>query len=563
MQLSARVTEANNDTDPDAGAYPPCATRLESVKPQSRLSRGPITLCIVAIASLALILRTQHVSRVSFDFDEACSWKISQFPWDEMIEGVSHDAHPPLYYIFLKGLGALGVSSPPAIRASSVAFGVATVLAAFWFLWTALSSPQMRLSETERGLLALFAAALVATSALHVEMSLRARPYPLGTVLTLLAGTFLIRATRRVGTAKDWGAFIVSTTMLSMVHYYALFTVAALLLAAVLDVFFNYLRNGWNPEIRRSVFGLGVAAWGLQLVWVFWLPVFLFQRQRTTAQLWMGPLNWNEFCNNCWMALAGGQSVAVPAGCEWIAPSFWGGVVIALFVCGGSTGRVAAICAGLPVLETAGYCLAVRSIIGVKYLIFAQVFLLIATSLLIAKLRYSSLRVITAAGLLIWTGYWSWKHAEYRDDLVRFAGAEGAVKYLDRFRLPEEPVIVGSQFVHPIVQTYSAHPAAIYTNYGRNHRSDILGGPPLRLEDYANVSELLKHPPDHLWTIDVFDLFRQGSRFEASLPGDWKIVRQEEFREPFGIACVLAVREYRQVTNRSKPPEHDSNPAVE
>src|SRR5690242_13402100 len=101
-------------------------------------ARAPVVYGLTAIASLALIVRTHHIGDVTMYFDECCSWIISQQPWDEMLDALSRDAHPPVYYALLKGWGFIG-NSPEVIRGFSVLFGLGTILAAFWFVNTALT----------------------------------------------------------------------------------------------------------------------------------------------------------------------------------------------------------------------------------------------------------------------------------------------------------------------------------------------------------------------------------------------------------------------------------------
>ena len=596
-------------------SYLPMAVRGISLPDQRRGgTQAPVILCLAAILGIGLLLRTQHLSDLTMHFDECCSWKIGQFPWSEMIDAVARDAHPPLYYVLMKGMGLLGASSPLAVRGFSVFFGMATILAAFWFVRTARAGPAC-LSGTEPGrrdacttstgdipqgtspgkpgeaglaaahgvcdlhsepaaartgagdrdFAAVLAAALVAGSAMHVEMSLQARPYTLGTFLTLVSATFLLRATRQAATprlrfglvcAVDWMGFAVTATMLSLTHYYALFTVAAELLFAVGLVLSELWRCGWSTRAKRLLAGFGLSAWGMQLVWSTWLPVFLFQRERSTPQLWMSPLDWSGFCANCWMALAGGQSSVVPPDWAWLAVAAWIGGVLSLFICGNQASRLAALCAGFPLAATVAYCLAVRNILGAKYLIFGQTFLLVATALLVARLRWLPVRLILAAGLLSWSGYWCWQHAATREYQASFPGVRGAVAYLDEKRLADEPVIVGSPFVSIIVQRYTAHAEGIYVRYGGDHRRDMLGGPPLREQEYQDVESRLATAGRRVWTVDVFELFGPTSKFECNLPREWTLVGQKEFREAYGMPCILAIREHR----RRKPDEGEGTP---
>lgn len=522
---------------------------IERIDCRARKNWGPVLLCLLGVVGFAVLLRTQHLSDISLHFDECCSWKISQFPWHEMLDAVSRDAHPPLYYVLMKGMGLLGAHSSAALRGVSVFWGVATVGAAFWFVrtsFTEVPNSQPGMPQGIRDLAAMLAAALVAAGTLHVEMSMQARPYTLGTFLTLLSGGLLLRAVRPTGTVLDWFGFAAAATALSLTHYYCLFTVAALFLFGAEEALRGLWREGWSSTTKRILAGLALAAWGIQLAWACWWPVFLFQRSRSTPQLWMGPLDWRDLCANCWLALAGGTSSMVPEGWSSLSVFIWVGTVLSLWLCGGRAERLAAIGAGFPLAATIVYGLTVRNILGAKYLIFAQIFLLLGWSLLAVRLRWKPAQVGFAAALLAWSGFWSWNYAEHREYLASFPGVQGAVTYLEHWRRTDDPIIVGSPFVSIIVQKYATDPDGIYVRYAGDHRRDILGGPPLREAEYRDLEQHWGPGVDRLWTVDVYELFGPNSRFEVQLPKDWTLVRQEEFREANGIACVMAVREYQR-----------------
>lgn len=520
---------------------------------QLNAGRWPVLFCLIGVAGFALLLRTQHLTDISLHFDECCSWKISQFPWNEMLDAVSRDAHPPVYYVLLKGLGTLGLDSPAAIRGFSVLWGLATVGAAYCFVLTALSTtPDDRnaLSSSDHTFAAVLAAALVAASALQVEMSLQARPYSLGTFLTLLSGVFLLRAVRPTGRAFDWAGFAASATMLSLTHYYGMFSAVALFLFGAGALTRAAWCTGWSPDTKRLLAGLGLSVWGVQFAWAFWLPTFLFQQARSTRQLWMAPLKWEDLSTTCWMVLAGGQTSSVPKDWAWLAVAVWITTILALMMFGRQGDRLAAVCAGFPVAAVVAYGLAVRNILGVKYLIFAHVFFLVGWALVAARLPWKPARALLAIGLLAWSGYWCWQHSEIRESQANVPGVRGAVVYLDQRRGPGEPVVVGSPFVHPIVQKYANDKTSIYVRNLGNHRDNILGGPPLRDEEYRDLDRVLERSGDRVWAIDVYDMFGPQTRFEAGLSGDWQLIGQEEFREAYGMACVLAVREYHRTGQR-------------
>jgi hypothetical protein len=535
------------------------------------------TFWLAGVLAIALFLRIQRIADLTMYFDECCSWKISQFPWDEMIDAISRDAHPPLYYMLMKGMGFLGASSPVAVRGFSVFFGLATIAAAFWLVKTMQTEatvtkprppgghPDVQLSavvdevageqsdceratrvrETDREMIPVLAAGLVAASALHVELSQQARPYTLGTFLMLISATFLLRSLRS-GRMLDWVGFGTTATLLSLTHYFCLFIVGAEFLFATAVIVTVLRRSGWCSHSKRQLLGFAFCAWGLQAVWSTWLTVFLFQRERSTQQLWMSPLDWEGFSANCWMALAGGSTSSAPPHWAWLAVTGWVGAVFALLCLGSQSCRLAAWCAGIPLAATLIYCLTVRNILGVKYLIFAQTFLLITAALLVARIHWRPVRWIVAGGLLCWSGYWCWQHAALRDYQASYPGISGAVAYLDGKRLADEPVVVGSPFVSIIFQRYTVHPKGIFVRYTRDHRADMLGGPPLREQDYRDVESHIGPTVQRAWTVDAYELFGPASHFEATLPGKWTEVGHETFRELYGLSCSVVVREHKR-----------------
>lgn len=504
--------------------------------------RGPEYLVLAGIVLIAVLLRTQLISEVTFSFDEACSWKISQFSWAETWNAVSRDAHPPLYYALLKAWGALIGDNAAGIRCFSVLMGAGSVIAAYAFVRTAMDK-----DESSSAFGPLLAAALVAGSALHVEMGLQARPYTLGTSLSLLSATFLIRWLRNQGTMIDWALFTGAICLLSFTHYYCLFTVGAECLFAAAVAVSTWFRKGWRGGGRRLVLGLLGSLWILQLAWSFWLPVFLDQRERSTSQLWMAPFQWSSFSATVGQVLAGGQLISHPEAFGNIAIVAWIVAVLGLVLLGNRTARLAALCAALPLVAVIAYALIVRNILGGKYLIFAQTFLLVGVAMLAARIPWKSCRLLVAIGLCSWSTYWCLRHAEARDQLAQHAGVQDIVRFLKDRRKEDEPVLVSSHFVHPIVQFYLSDPTTLVrTQYFGIHSRDMLGGPPLRESEYRENDRIWELPTQCVWVVDVYNLFGEGQRLEVKAPQGWQMVGQEEFREAHGIACILAVREYRR-----------------
>jgi len=527
--------------------------------PANKDTQGPVILGLASVLGIALLLRTQHISDLTMQFDECCAWKMSQFPWIEMLDAVSRDAHPPLYYILMHCVGMIGAESPATLRGISVFFGLATIVAAFWFVRTAFvantlcvpSSADVSCPQTirrgDRDLAALLAAGLFAVNSLHVEMSLLARPYALGTFLTLISATFVLRAVRETGTITDWILFAVTATLLSLTNYYALFTVGAELLFAGGSLAGTAWRSGWSSRTKRIVQGLGLSALVIQFPWSFWLPSFLFQLKRTKTQLWMSPLDWQTVCNRCGILVASEGWSETLSRWEWSGVAVWVTTVMALFLFGRQAGRLAALGAGFPLAGIIAYSLAVRNIVDApRYMIFMQTLLLVGWAVLVARVPWRPARLALSAGLLAWGGYGCWLHSAYRDVMAGYPGASGATVYLNERRNADEPVIVGSAYIYPIVHKYATHKREIFVKYGGDHRLDLCGGGAIREEEYRHIESHWGLGVERVWTIDVFDDAGNAHCHETQPPEGWERVGQKEFRHIYHLPSVLAVREYRR-----------------
>lgn len=546
-----------------------------SAKVFSRITGG---LTALLVLSLALLLRMHCLTDVSFWFDEACSWRISQFPLLEMWSAISRDAHPPLFYLLQKIWQQVAGSTVLAARSLSVLLGMAVVVAA-WRLASAmaddtepLDSP--RLAEEVTLLPAApascidgggfgrqrqwpflaFTAILVALSPLHVELSQEARPYSLGTCLALLAGAALLQAVKHPANWKYWMCFWLAATLLSFTHYYGLLTVAALLLFGIGEAAGSAWRAGWTTRTKQLTAGICCAAWGLQLCWIPWLSTFLWQRQRTDTQLWMHPLEANECLQIGWSALAGGKTSEVWPPWTWMAGVVWIGVPTLLLWTPRRGGRLAALCIVVPILGSVAYSLSIRNILGVRYLVFAQVYLLAGSTFLIAQMRLRLLRVLFMACALAWSGYWCWKYAEQRNYYASASGLRGAMDFLDQVRQADAPVIVSSPFIYPVAIQYLHEPRGVMVQYRHDHLQDLLAGPCLRAEDYAGVSRMLQSGHYRIWTVDAVGLF--GGNAAVRLPERYELASESRFPEGFGIPMDVLVREYRR---RASPNAHEGS----
>ncbi len=495
-----------------------------------------------AVLCLSLLLRTRHIADVGLSFDESCSAKISTFAWPAMLDAIARDAHPPLYYVVLKAWRAVFGDSQVVLRSLSVVCGLATIVAAYWLMRAAPCDAATGglLSNRERRLAAILAAILIGASALHVSMSLEARPYTLGTLLAVTSAGMLLRALRSPHSWLALGLFALLAVMLSLTHYYGLFTALGELAFAVTVLAGEGLRTGWNDRTKRLAAGITFSVWVVQLAWVAWLPVFQSQRARANTQLWMSSLNWDEFGRVARETLAGEHAwPSATFGADVLAVGIWAHSLLALVLIGGRTGRLFALCAGVAWLGCILHAFAVRNILGVRYLILSHVFLLLGWALLISRVEGRAVRIACCAVLLAWSGLGCRQFHVSRAMQARFPGVPGAVAHLNRARGTGDPVIVSSPFVHAIVHHYVASSERIHVRYEGDQNRDLLAGPPLRDGDCLSAREIASLNAARIWSIDV----------GANGAGEWRVPVPSRFRlateRRFADWCP-AFGEYRQ-----------------
>jgi mannosyltransferase len=227
-----------------------------------------------AILAVGLLLRVIHLGRESLWLDEATSWRFAQLPlhtpWLEVL-----DTNPPLYYS-LQRLWLVFGDSEAALRSLSAIFGVIAIALIY------VLGRQVAGART-----GLFAAALMATSALQIEYSQEARAYELLTAAAVMASIGLVgvlRATR----AGTWPSSIVCCAYVGgmLIALYAhniaplLFAVAGLIGLADLA----RRRSLRCAATWGALNGLVVIGWG------YWMGVVWHQATHYTPSItWIQP----------------------------------------------------------------------------------------------------------------------------------------------------------------------------------------------------------------------------------------------------------------------------------
>ncbi|WP_198380738.1 glycosyltransferase family 39 protein [Roseomonas sp. KE2513] len=153
---------------------------------------GGARLLLAGIVLVALGVRFWHLTSSSLWVDEGFSVQVAVLDRARAMELIMADTHPPLYYLALLAWTSVFGAGEFALRSLSVLFGVLTIPVLF--------SIGRMLVGLRVGLLA---AALLATSALHVQYSTEVRMYSL---LPLLASVALWGAVRFATAPEERGA---------------------------------------------------------------------------------------------------------------------------------------------------------------------------------------------------------------------------------------------------------------------------------------------------------------------------------------------------------------------
>jgi len=223
---------------------------------------GDPRLTLVAIVFLGVALRLSEVATRDLWEDEAYSVRISESAVPDIVERSISDTHPPLYYLVLHYWTALFGDSEFAVRAPSIIFGAATIVAVY---------AVGRLLASAKA--ALLAALLVALSTFHLNYSIEARMYSMLAFLATASFYFFIVCRRNPSRRSSIGYFVASAALI-YTHVYGLF----ILIAQNAFVFTHLVVVQAGCEKWRSTYrSWAPAQLALIVVFLPWLIVMIGQ----------------------------------------------------------------------------------------------------------------------------------------------------------------------------------------------------------------------------------------------------------------------------------------------
>lgn len=228
-----------------------------------------VTRRSIVVGALAAGLLLRAWPRGPLWLDEAQTVSIARLPLRHLTAALREDGAPPLQYVLLHGWMRVFGEGDTAVRSLTIVTSLVMLAAVGLFA--------ARWAGRDAG------AAAVVVVAVHpfaVRYATEARMYSL-VMLEVVAGVALVHA-HLVRPRMRWVAGLAAVSLaLLLTHYWAIFLLAIAFVAVAVA--------GWrHPDRRGALAGAGAAMVAGGLVWLPWLPVFLFQSRRT-ATPWTEP----------------------------------------------------------------------------------------------------------------------------------------------------------------------------------------------------------------------------------------------------------------------------------
>ena len=296
-----------------------------------------------------------------------------------------------------------------------------------------------------------------------------------------------------------------------------------------------------------SAAGLLISLGMVVIVWSVWTEVFLFQHARAVDQLWFSSLTLRAFLDTTFQVVAGGKTSAIWESATGFALLIWCVVGCVMLVSRRSGDMLIGLCLVGPLLATLIYSVTVRNIVGVRYLLFGQTFLLIAAAMLVARQRSITIRALGAVSLIGWSLFWSAEVRAHREFVSGFPGAIRVGAQLNRVADASDDAalyVACNPFIFTMLTPYVDTKVDLRVAYQKNHSRDLLGGPSVQRRDFEQVAEAMNSLQwKRIWTVDAAGLFGQVHR--VRVPRQYQLVSEQRFAERYVYRVDFIVREFQ------------------
>src|SRR4051812_17813186 len=227
-------------------------------------------LALGGLAVVAVLLRTRALD-VGFWIDEGLSVGIADRPLTDIPGVMRQDGSPPLYYVLLHGWMRIAGTSEPGARTLSLLFATLAIPVSFW--------AAQALFGRRAGWIA---AVLAATNPFMTQYAQEARMYALVALLGTIACACLARALIASTSERERRSWAIGSAValaaMFYTHNWCLFF--AMAWGATWLVLLWRADAATRPTLLRA--GL-IAFGGAILLWLPWVPTFVYQVAHTGA----------------------------------------------------------------------------------------------------------------------------------------------------------------------------------------------------------------------------------------------------------------------------------------
>lgn len=500
------------------------------------------TLSLILI--VAFSIRLFLLEEPSYWFDESSSWKTIHFDWTEMLESIRGNVHPPVYYLVLKLWSLCFSDSPFSLRLFSAGCGLISIALSAQFVNLIYQTNGQTLNEANSS--AIFTALLMALSPIQIYFSQNARMYSLAVLLMLLSVHQLTFLVLRSGRFLRWSLFAVSTTGLSLTHYYGIFSVSVLYLFASMSLLHKVRQLGWGEDQKGFAIGLSSTLLLFGGIWFWWFPYFRAQQSRVTFDYWTPPFRSDLLPRTFFDLLAGYEQGTRSELIGWLMLGVVSVIVLTLLRSKVWTYRLTACLIIAPMAISVIYSIASRNIFVSRYLILSQVFILLGWSIVLGQIKASGIRFAFRISTLLWLGFWCARYFEHRAWQTERTQLKNLAPALESWNDTNAPVIVSTPVIHVGIARYADDPSSIKTIMRSSGYPHYQGQPLLRDDEYITLADLDQQSVDRIFTIEVEGLYRNSGRIAVPLPEHWCMIRQRWFQERYQQPCRLFLREYQR-----------------
>ncbi len=247
---------------------------------------------------LGVLLRLYHLGTRDFWYDEAFSGIVVKEGWGRMVEIISRDTHPPLYFIGLKAWGFFFNYSVYGLRLFSVVWGVLAIYLIYLIL--------KQIAGFRSAWVGSF---LLAVNPFAIQYSQEARMYAMLGTLLLAVSYFFFKA-RSGEKLRDYILFGVSFALALLTHYFAFIFGIIILLWLIYDLYLkskltfgSFVREVWDL-VKNKKMWLGILT--VLVIFALWFPSFRAQWETRGAKIdWIFQPNLGDVVSNFQIFLIG------------------------------------------------------------------------------------------------------------------------------------------------------------------------------------------------------------------------------------------------------------------